>query len=194
MSSCTTPRTSTAARHPFTELAIAALFAATVLVLGADGGGELVLGLAFCGLLVVVTLTDMERRVIPNAVLLAGALSGVAVAGATDPGTLGERAIAATAAGGLLLLVALAYPRGMGMGDVKLAAVMGLYLGSSVAPALLIGFGTGAVVGIALIVRRGPGARKQAIAFGPLLALGGVIALWWGDAMVEWYLRTFLGG
>ena len=50
------------------------------------------------------------------------------------------------------------------------------------------------MVGIALIVRRGPGARKQAIAFGPLLALGGVISLWWGDAMVEWYLRTFLGG
>jgi leader peptidase (prepilin peptidase)/N-methyltransferase len=190
----TKPRTSIAAHHPFTELAIAALVAVTVLILGPDDEGELLLGLVFCGLLVIVTQTDMDRRVIPNAVLLAGALSGVAMAGATDPGSLGERAIAAIAAGGLLLLAALAYPGGMGMGDVKLAAVMGLYLGSSVAPALLIGFATGAVVGVVLIARRGPGARKQAIAFGPLLALGGVISLWWGEAMVEWYLRTFLGG
>jgi leader peptidase (prepilin peptidase) / N-methyltransferase len=171
-----------------------ALFAGTVQILGTDDGGELALGLVFCGLLVVVTVTDMDRRVIPNAVLFAGALSGMAIAVASDPGSLGERAIGAGAAGGLVLLVALAYPHGMGMGDVKLAAVMGLYLGRSVAPALLIGFGTGAVAGVTLIARRGPRARKHVIAFGPMLALGGVVALWWGDAMVEWYLRTFLAG
>jgi leader peptidase (prepilin peptidase)/N-methyltransferase len=193
-SACTTPRTSTAARHPFPELATVALFAATIRILGTDDGGELVLGLAFCGLLVVVTVTDMDRRVIPNAVLAAGALSGMAIAVASDPGSLGERAIGAGGAGAFLLLVALAHPHGMGMGDVKLAVIMGLYLGRSVAPALLVGFGTGALVGVALIARRGPGARKQAIAFGPPLALGGVVSLWWGDAMVEWYLRTFLAG
>jgi leader peptidase (prepilin peptidase)/N-methyltransferase len=80
----------------------------------------------------------------------------------------------------------------MGMGDVKLAAVMGLYLGRSVAPALLVGFATGALVGVTLVARRGLDVRRQAIAFGPSLGLGGVVALWWGDAMVEWYLRTFL--
>jgi leader peptidase (prepilin peptidase)/N-methyltransferase len=82
----------------------------------------------------------------------------------------------------------------MGMGDVKLAAVMGLYLGRAVAPALLIGFASGAVVGVALIARRGASARKQAVPFGPFLALGGVIALWYGNALVDWYLATFFNG
>ena len=173
---------------------MAALFAATVQILGTDDGGELALGLVFCGLLVVVTVTDVDRRVIPNAVLFAGALSGMAIAVASDPGSLGERAIGAGAAGGFLLLAALAHPQGMGMGDVKLAAVMGMYLGRSVVPALLVGFGIGAAVGVTLIARRGSDARRQAIAFGPSLALGGVVALWWGDAAVEWYLRTFLAG
>ena len=67
------------------------------------------------------------------------------------------------------------YPRGMGMGDVKLAAVMGLFLGRAVAPALLIGFAAGAIYGVALIARAGPEARKQAVPFGPFLALGGVV-------------------
>jgi leader peptidase (prepilin peptidase)/N-methyltransferase len=182
------------ARYPLTELAMAALFVATVLILGTGDGGELALGLTFCALLVVVTLTDLERRVIPNTVLLGGAAIAVALAAATDPGSLGTRAIAAAAAGGFLFLVALAYPRGMGMGDVKLAAVMGLYLGRSVAPALLIGFAAGAVVGLVMIARRGASARKQAVPFGPFLALGGVITLWYGDAIVNWYLDTFLHG
>ena len=171
-----------------------ALFAATVEILGTADGGALILALAFCGLLVVVTVTDMDRRVIPNAALVVAALSGMAITVASDPGSLGERAIGGGAAGGVLLLVWLAHPNGMGMGDVKLAAVMGLYLGRSVAPALLVGFGVGALAGLALIARRGRDARKQAIAFGPSLALGGVVGLWWGDAMLEWYLRTFLAG
>jgi len=142
----------------------------------------------------VVTLTDVDRRVIPNAVLGAGAVAAVAIAGIGDPGSLPDRAIAAGAAGGFLLLVALAYPRGMGMGDVKLAAVMGLYLGRAVAPGLVIGFAAGALVGLALIARLGASARKRAVPFGPFLALGGVIALWWGNALVDWYLTTFFNG
>jgi len=180
------------ARYPLTELAMAVLFAATVLILGTDDGAELALGLVFCALLVIVTLTDLERRVIPNAVLVAGAWVAVAIVAATDPSDLGTRAIAAAAAGGFLFLVALIYPRGMGMGDVKLAAVMGLYLGGAVAPALLIGFAVGALVGLAIIARQGAGARKQAIPFGPFLALGGLIGLWYGNAIVDWYLATFL--
>ena len=182
------------ARYPLTELAMAVLFVATVLILGTSDAAELALGLVFCALLVVVTLTDLDRRVIPNAVLLVGALVAVAIVAASDPASLGTRAIAAAAGGGFLFLVALAYPRGMGMGDVKLAAVMGLYLGRAVAPALLIGFAAGAIVGLVLIARRGASARKQAVPFGPFLALGGVLALWWGDAMVNWYLETFFHG
>lgn len=181
-------------RYPLTELGMAALFAATVVILGTDDLTALALGLAFCAMLVVITLTDLERRVIPNTVLLAGALAAVAVAAVGDPSSLPDRAIAAGAAGGLLFLVALVYPRGMGMGDVKLAAVMGLYLGRAVAPALVIGFAVGALVGLAMIARRGSAARKQAVPFGPFLALGGVVALWYGNALVDWYLTTFING
>ena len=103
----------------------------------------------------------------------------------TDPGSLPERLIAAVGAGGLLLIIGLAYPRGMGMGDVKLAAVMGLYLGSAVAPALFVGVLSGAVVGLALMAARGSGARKLAVPFGPFLALGGVVALLAGDQLID---------
>ena len=181
-------------RYPLTELAMAALFAATVLILGTDDLGQLALGLALCALLVTVTLTDLERRVIPNPVLLVGALVGAGIAAATDPASLPERALAAAGAGGFLFCVALAYPRGMGMGDVKLVAVMGLYLGRAVAPALLVGFAAGALVGLVLIARQGASARKRAIPFGPFLALGGIVGLWYGDAIVDWYLDTFFHG
>jgi leader peptidase (prepilin peptidase) / N-methyltransferase len=177
-------------RYPLTELATSILYAATVLVLW-DDAAEVVLGLAFVTMLLAITLTDLERRVIPNRILLAGAIVGVAIAAIADTGSLPERAIAAAAAGGLLFAVALAYPRGMGLGDVKLAAVMGLYLGRSVAPALLIGFAAGALYGLALIAIRGAGARKQAVPFGPFLALGGVVALLAGEQMVDWYLGAF---
>jgi leader peptidase (prepilin peptidase) / N-methyltransferase len=182
------------ARYPVTELAMAALFAATVLILGTGDPGALALGLVFCALLVIVTLTDLERRVIPNAVLMVGAILGVAMAAATDPGSLAERAAAAAGAGGALLVVALLYPRGMGMGDVKLVAMMGIYLGRAIAPAMLIGFGAGALYGLWLMARDGSEARKRAVPFGPFLALGGIVGLWYGDAIVSWYVGAFFSG
>jgi leader peptidase (prepilin peptidase)/N-methyltransferase len=177
-------------RYPLTELAAGALYAATTVVLWGDAG-EIALGLSFATMLLAITLTDLERRIIPNKILLVGAIAGLAIAAATDPGSLLERAIAVAAAGGLLFAIALAYPRGMGMGDVKLAAVMGLYLGRSVAPALLIAFAAGALFGLALIALRGAAARKQAVPFGPFLALGGMAGLLVGDQLVDWYLGTF---
>ena len=182
------------ARYPLTELTMAALFAATVLILGTDDPGELALGLVFCALLVIVTLTDLERRIIPNAVLLVGAVVGIAIAAVADPGSLAERGIAAAGAGGALLCVALAYPRGMGMGDVKLAAVMGLYLGSAVVPALLVGFGAGPPSASGSWLATAPERASRAVPFGPFLALGGLVGLWFGDAIVAWYLSTFFHG
>jgi leader peptidase (prepilin peptidase)/N-methyltransferase len=184
---CATPISS---RYPLTELATGALFAATALVLW-DDAGLIALGLAFVTMLVAITLTDLERRIIPNKILLVGTVAGLALAAVADAGSLPERAIAAAAAGGLLFAVALAYPRGMGMGDVKLAAVMGLYLGRSVGPALLIAFAAGSLFGLALIARHGTAARKQAVPFGPFLAFGGVIGLLAGTQIVDWYLGTF---
>ncbi len=164
----------------------------TVLSVGRGEADELALGFAFCALLVTVTTTDLDRRTIPNVVLLAGAVVAVTLVAATDPSSLGTRAIAAAAAGSCLLVVALVHPPGMGMGDVKLAAVMGLYLGGAVAPALLVGFGAGAFVGLAAIARHGVAARKRTVPFGPFLALGGAVALWYGDDAVNWYLDSFL--
>src|SRR3954452_5757110 len=126
---CRSCRERIPARSPLIELAVGIAFAATALVLREDAAA-LALGLVFVAVLAAITLTDLERRVIPNAILIAGALIGLAIVAATDPGSLPERLAAAAGAGGFLLLFALAYPRGMGMGDVKLAAVMGLFLGA----------------------------------------------------------------
>jgi len=177
-------------RYPLTELALGALYAATVLVLW-DEPGEVALGLVFVTVLAAVTLTDLERRIIPNKILIVAAVAAVAIAAVADPGSLPERAAAAAAAGGLLFAAALAYPRGMGLGDVKLAATMGLFLGRNVAPAILIALLAGALVGLAMIAREGAAARKRAIPFGPFLALGGVAGLLAGDQLVDWYLSTF---
>lgn len=180
-------------RYPAVELGVGAAFLATVLVLW-DDPAQLVLGLVFVATLAAVTLTDLEQRIIPNRILLVSAIAGLAIAAVADPASLPERAIAAVAAGGLLLLTALAYPRGMGMGDVKLAALMGLYLGRSVAPALLIAFFAGALVGVGMIVREGAAARKRGVPFGPFLALGGIVGLLAGGELIDWYSSTFLNG
>lgn len=177
-------------RYPLTELALGLLYAATVLVLW-DEPGEVALGLVFVTMLAAVTLTDLERRIVPDRILLVAAVAGVAIAAVADPGSLPERALAAAAAGGLLFAAALAYPRGMGLGDVKLAATMGLFLGRNVAPAILVALLAGALVGLVMIAREGAAARKRAIPFGPFLALGGVVGLLAGDQLVDLYLSTF---
>ena len=90
------------------------------------------------------------------------------------------------------MLAAFAYPRGMGMGDVKLASCMGIYLGRAVAPAMFVAFIAGALVGGLVIARMGvKEGRKTGIPFGPWLALGGIVGLFAGDALVDWYLDSF---
>ena len=150
------------------------------------------LGLALVSVLVTVTVTDLERRVIPNAILAAGAVAGLAIVVPADPSSLPERAVAALGAGGFLWLGTLRGGDGMGMGDVKLAALMGLYLGAAVVTSLAVAFAAGAVAGLVLVLRHGAAARKRAIPFGPFLAAGGVLGLWAGDPVVEWYLEAFL--
>jgi leader peptidase (prepilin peptidase)/N-methyltransferase len=178
------------ARYPLTELAVGALFAAVTLVFW-DEPWEVALGLVFVSALVAVTLTDLDLKLIPNKILLAAAVLGLAIVAVGDPASLPERLAAAAAAGGLLFAAALAYPKGMGLGDVKLAATMGLFLGWNVAPALLIALFAGSAVGLVLIAREGPAARKKGIPFGPFLALGGLIALFVGGSLVDLYLSTF---
>jgi leader peptidase (prepilin peptidase) / N-methyltransferase len=175
-------------RYPLTELSLGLLFALTVVVHWGDSAAEVAIDLVFLTMLAAITLTDLEQRIIPNKVLLAGAIICLAIAIPTDPGGLPERAIAAAAAGGVFFLVVLAYPKGMGLGDVKLAATMGLFLGRAVAPAILVGLLAGSLVGLALIARHGSRARKMAVPFGPFLALGGVVGMLAGDQLVDLYL------
>ena len=178
-------------RHPVAAVALAALFAGTFLALGSDSG-PLLLGLCLTTVLVAVAVTDLERLLIPNRILLGGAITGLVVVAATDPSSLPVRAIAALAAGGFLLGGAVWRGHGMGMGDVKLAALIGIYLGGAVIPALLVAFAAGALAGVCLVLRNGVPAREQMLPFGPFLALGGVVGLWAGDAIVDWYLDRFL--
>src|SRR5215207_5585912 len=106
------------ARYPIVEAVTAALLVAVVLAKGADSDAWL--GLAFVILLVPVTLIDLDHRIIPNTLMLIGTVVSVALVLLTDPSAITEHLIAAIAAGGFLLVAALAYPAGMGMGDVKL--------------------------------------------------------------------------
>lgn len=176
-------------RYPLTELACGVLFAATAAIYW-DDPAEIAIGMVFVTMLAAITLTDLERRIIPNKILLVAAIVCIAIAAPTDPAGLPERAIAAVAAGGLLFAAALAYPAGMGLGDVKLAATMGLFLGRAVAPAMLAALVFGSAVGLWMLARHGAKARKMAIPFGPFLALGGVVGLLAGDQLLDLYLGT----
>jgi leader peptidase (prepilin peptidase) / N-methyltransferase len=177
-------------RYPAVEAVTGLLCAAVVLRFGADRDAWL--GLAFVLLLVPITLIDLDYQIIPNPLTLLGAIVALALVLATRSGDTVQHLIAAVAAGGFLLVAVLVYPAGMGMGDVKLAFVMGLFLGRAVAPAMFAALLTGSVVGAAIIARKGvKEGRKTRIPFGPWLAVGGLVGLFVGDAIVDWYLSTF---
>jgi leader peptidase (prepilin peptidase)/N-methyltransferase len=187
---CRSCGTSIAWRYPLVELATALLMALTVVVLGTNE--DVWLGLAFVLLLVPVTVIDIDFRIIPNKLMIAGTVAALAILALTRPGDIPEHLVAAFAAGGFLLVAAIAYPGGMGMGDVKFAFVMGLFLGRDVGVALLAGLLAGSVVGLAIMARKGAKeGRKTAIPFGPFLAFGGLVGLLAGEPVVDWYLRTF---
>jgi leader peptidase (prepilin peptidase) / N-methyltransferase len=187
---CRSCRIRISARYPLVEAGTGLLCALVVLAKGPDEGA--LLGLALVLLLVPVTLIDLDHRIIPNRLMLIGVIVAPALVALTRPDALLEHAIAAVAAGTFFLVAVLAYPRGMGEGDVKLAFVLGLFLGRDVGPALFVALIAGTLVGAAVIARKGVAeGRKTAVPFGPFLALGAVVALFAGDAMVEWYLGTF---
>jgi leader peptidase (prepilin peptidase) / N-methyltransferase len=187
---CRSCRAPIPARYPLVEAMTGLLCAGVVLAKGPDE--DALLGVALVLLLIPITLIDLDHRIIPNKLTLLGAVVAPVLVALTAPDALVEHLIAAVAAGGFFLLAALAYPRGMGMGDVKLAAVLGLFLGRAVGPAVFVALVAGTLVGAAVIARKGAQeGRKTAVPFGPFLALGAVVALFAGDAMVDWYLSTF---
>jgi leader peptidase (prepilin peptidase)/N-methyltransferase len=173
--------------YPAVELATAGLLAGVV---GAFGLSLRAAAAAvLCAALVVVTATDLTHRIVPNRVVLPAAAVVLALMTAADPSP--EWAIAAVGASGFLLVAALAYPGGMGMGDVKLALLMGAALGRTVPVALMLGMIAALVPSAVLFARHGSKARKMAIPFAPFLALGSVVVLFAGDALIHAYLSFF---
>jgi leader peptidase (prepilin peptidase) / N-methyltransferase len=180
-----------AKRYPLVEALTAALFAAVVAV-HHDSATMLVLGLVLVAFLVPIALIDLDLRIIPNKLTLPAAILAVGLGTALDPGGEIERLVAGVAAGAVLALPSLLNPRGVGMGDAKLVAVLGLFLGRVVAPAFFVALVVGTMVGIGVVVRKGMTAgRRTPIPFGPFLALGGVVAILAGNELVELYLDAF---
>jgi leader peptidase (prepilin peptidase) / N-methyltransferase len=141
----------------------------------------------FCAALVTVSVVDLERRLIPNRIVLPAA--AIVLVAQTLLFRSPEWALAAFGAALFLFLAALAYPAGMGMGDVKLALLLGAILGRTVPVAMMIGMIAALGASVPLFVRHGSAARKMGIPFGPFLALGGIVALFAGD----WILDAYFG-
>ena len=142
-----------------------------------------------CGALVVATATDLERRIVPNKVVVPAGVAVLVLMTLYDPSP--EWVLGALGMSGFLFLAALAYPGGMGMGDVKLALLIGALLGRTAPVAMMIALFAALVPTIVLIARHGSGARKMGIPFGPFLAFGAVIALFAGEAILNGYLHHF---
>jgi leader peptidase (prepilin peptidase)/N-methyltransferase len=174
-------------KYPVVEVVTGLLVAGSVLKFGLTA--EAAVGSLFCATLVAVSVTDLEHRIIPNRLVLPAAAVVLVAQTAVEPSP--EWALGAAGAAGFLLLAALAYPAGMGMGDVKLALLLGAALGRAVPAAMMVAMMSALVPSVALLVRHGSAGRKMGIPFGPFLALGGVIALFAGDAIVRAYLSVY---
>jgi leader peptidase (prepilin peptidase)/N-methyltransferase len=171
-------------RYPIVEAVTALLVAASVFVFGLTA--DAAVAAFFCAVLVAISATDVERRVIPNRIVLPAAAFVLAANTVLHPSV--AWAAAGLGAALFLLVAALAYPGGMGMGDVKLALLLGVALGPAVVVAMMVGMVSALVPSVVLFARHGSDARKMRIPFGPFLAFGGVVALFFGSALLHAYL------
>ncbi len=162
----------------------AALVAACVAAFGLSF--EALVDALGCGVLVVVSVTDLERRIVPNRVVVPALVVALVVQTIRDPSP--EWVVASLGAGGFYFLAALIYPAGIGMGDVKLAAFLGAWLGASVIVALFAGSMLALIPAVVIVALHGKAGRKVGIPFAPFLAGGAVIALFFGDAIIDWWL------
>jgi leader peptidase (prepilin peptidase)/N-methyltransferase len=172
--------------YPLVELATALLVAGCVLVFGLSARAAV--SAFFCAVLVAVSAIDLRHRIIPNRIVLPATV--VVLVANTLLELSPQWALGALGASGFLFAAALAYPAGMGMGDVKLALLMGAALGKTVPVALMAGMLAAMIPSLVLFARYGAKARKMGIPFGPFLALGSVVALFWGADILAAYFST----
>jgi len=173
-------------RYPAVELVTALLVAACGLKFGPTA--DALVAAFFCIVLVAISAIDLEYRIVPNRIVLPAAAVVLAAQTALHPSL--EWLVAALGASTFLLVAALVYPAGMGMGDVKLALLLGAMLGRTVPVGLMLGMLSALVPSLVLFARHGSRARKMGIPFAPFLALGAVVALFAGVPLLELYLGT----
>jgi leader peptidase (prepilin peptidase) / N-methyltransferase len=173
--------------YPAVELVTAGLVAACFVAFGLTG--DAVVSAFFCIVLVAVSATDLEHRIVPNKIVLPAAALVLGAQTALHPSP--EWALGALGASGFLFVAALFYPAGMGMGDVKLALLLGAMLGRLVGVGLMLGMLAALVPSVVLLARHGSAARKMGIPFAPFLALGAITALFAGQPLLDAYLNTF---
>jgi leader peptidase (prepilin peptidase)/N-methyltransferase len=174
-------------RYPAVELVTAVLVAACGLRFGLTGYA--LLAAAFCAVLVAISAIDIEHRIVPNRIVIPAAGAVLAIQLLREPSL--EWPVAAFGAALFLFLAALAYPKGMGMGDVKLALLLGAMLGWTVSVALMVGLLAAAVPAAVILILRGRAAKGVGIPFAPFLSLGAVVALFAGQEILDWYLGHF---
>jgi leader peptidase (prepilin peptidase) / N-methyltransferase len=173
-------------RYPLVETVTALLVAGSLLVYGATPTAAV--AALFCAVLVAVSAIDLEYRIVPNRIVVPAAAAVLIARTALAPSP--EWAFGALGAAGFLLLAVLFYPNGMGMGDVKLALLLGAMLGRAVPVALMIGMLAALLPSLVLLARHGSAARKMSLPFAPFLALGGVVGLFAGEWLLELYLSA----
>ncbi len=176
-------------RYPAVEGLTALLFLAAFLAYGIQPRTAFMW--AFLATLVVVTFIDIDHRIIPNKIVVPGSVIGFGASTALDPSRWWHYIAAGLGASGFLLILGIIWRGGMGMGDVKMALMMGVVLGSSVMVALFASFLVGGIGG-ALLIATGIRGRKDRVPFGPYLAIGSVFAVFAGSPLLEWYVRSFL--
>jgi leader peptidase (prepilin peptidase)/N-methyltransferase len=183
---CRSCRASIGWIYPVVELTSALLVAGCVLRFGVTW--EALVASFTCLVLVALSAADVRYRLVPNRIVLPAA--AVALAAQTVVRPSPQWLLGALGASLFLFLAALAYPKGMGMGDVKLALLLGAATGKAAPVALMVGMIAALVPSAVLFARHGQAARKMAIPFAPFLALGGVVGLFWGAQVLHWYLRA----
>jgi leader peptidase (prepilin peptidase)/N-methyltransferase len=176
-------------RYPAVELATGLLVAACFLRFGFSG--KAFVASFFAATLVVLSAIDVERRILPDLIVLPATVIVLVAQIALFPDRTLEWILASLGAALFLFIALVAYPRGMGMGDVKLALLLGAGLGKAVTVGMMLGMLAAVGASIVLFARHGIAARKMFIPFGPFLAFGALVALFWGETLLDAYLGLF---